>query len=391
MGEASGPLGPTCSEEQRLPSCVAHSSRHGHATPSPAKGTACLPAPHKVRSRGGTWAAEAPKHPSPPFWKGACQSWAAEGPTKKTARRRQGALLKMDGRGALGSGRRAGGSIPRPPRLGRLKNWGQPLVRPPCPRPASAGCAGVGRIVLAGCSLLGTLNRCCSLGLSVCFCGMGTRISCFRILSQAPRARTGCLRDVLSRWHCLVDLCPSPCTQDTPMRSSNRQLHKEKQTVSTAPGHVLRAPVGRAVQGTGTGQRHPQAGGLLGPRRPLSRPGHGAPLQSHLMTGAHLLVAPWPPCPGLTDLSPLLAELPCVLWPVSSWFPCVLLPATCHDPNSPKCFCLGSFQQQRRQLQPPVLAGSVLPGASDGPRALFCGGDVIGQRLVLGFIRCSIH
>lgn len=160
----------------------------------------------------------------------------------------------MDGRGALGSGRRAGvhsqASQVRP-----SEKLGSAPGPAPLPQTCLCGVCGEGRIVLAGCSLLGTLNRCRSLGLSVCFCGMGTRISCSRIRSQAPRARTGCLRDALPQWRCLVDLCPPPCTQDTPMRSSNRQLHKEKQTVSTAPG-MSSGPQGAGLsreQGPGRG------------------------------------------------------------------------------------------------------------------------------------------
>lgn len=101
------------------------------------------------------------------------------------------------------------GAIPRPPRLDRLKNGGQSLVRPPCPRPASGGVLG-GRIVLAGCSL-GTLSRCCSLGLSSCFCEMEPGPAAPGPSGRLP-VPTGCLRDG-PPWCCLVDLCP-PCTQD---------------------------------------------------------------------------------------------------------------------------------------------------------------------------------
>lgn len=166
------------------------------------------------------------------------------------------------------------------------------------------------------------------------------------------------------------------------------QTVAQRKAVSTAQGMSSR-PQGAGLSRERDRQRH-TGWRAAGPRRP---PGSARPCSSppappddgRPSARGSVAALSWPRRPV-----PLLAERSCVWWPMSSWFPCVLLTATCHDPNSPKRFCLGSFQQQRRQLQPPVLAGSVLRGASDGTRALFCGGDVIGQRSVLGCVRCSI-
>lgn len=161
-------------------------------TPSTAKGTACLPAPHRSGLEAVPGPQRLPNSHLRLSGKGPVRA-GSRGAPQEDSQEKAGSPAQDDGRGALGSGRRAGGSMPRPPRLGRLKDWGQPPS--PAPLPQTCLC----RVCWGGGGLSWRLELAWgSLGFGFC-CEMGPRISCFRISVRLP---TGCLGDVLPQWPC---------------------------------------------------------------------------------------------------------------------------------------------------------------------------------------------
>lgn len=144
--------------------------------------------------------------------------------------------------------------------------------------------------------------------------------------------------------------------------------------MSSLRGPISPGPsVDRALQGTGTGQWHTQA------RKAAWA--HGRP---------HVSARPWNSLQCHYDDSGHPLSLHCLLvspsmaFPLCSqnFVPCGMCPGGSAASSGqhlamtqtlPNGFCLGVFQQQLLQLQPLVLAGSILRGASEGPSHWFCG------------------